>query len=362
MTRYSEVHDRLPPVRRVRARRWQLAGAALAVGAFAASPGAAWAAPGGGSPSQVDIDLDLCGTTIGVLDDALGTCDAVPPEDDDLLDDLLDLDLLDGDTDGELLDGDLLEVPLDEPLLDVTIAEQEIATVDLRDDRPLLELGLLRDSDGVDDVADLDTTAGDGIDADVLRGELATATVDLVTDAPATATAALDLCGTSVAVAGSADATCPDEADTTAALRTCDAPVRVLGCSSPAAAASTVSLCGIGVSVGTSIGTSCFADVPEGAPTPSPETPAPSNSPTPGAPPAPGDGDDSDDGAAAGGGAGDDGQGSGVVTGVAAGAGAPAQDGGLPVTGSSIGLFVVFGAALVTSGLVAWRFRNVRID
>lgn len=357
MTRYSEVHDQHRRGRRVRTRRWQLAGAALAVGAFTATPGAAWAAPAGGSPSQVDIDLDLCGTTIGVLDDALGTCDALPPEDDDLLD-VLDLDLLDGDEP----DGDLLDVALDAPLLDVAVAEQEIATVDLREDRPLVELGLLRDSDGVDDVADLDTTTGDGIDAEVLRGELATAAVDLVTDAAATANAALDLCGTSVAVAGSADATCPDEDATTAAVRTCDAPVRVLGCSSPAAAASTVSLCGIGVSIGTSIGTSCFADVGEGAPGPSPGTPAPSDSPTPGAAPAPGDGDDGDDGAAAGDGAGDDGQGSGVVTGVAAGAGAPAQDGGLPVTGSSIGLFVVFGAALVTSGLVAWRFRNVRID
>lgn len=342
------------------------AGVAIAVCAFAATPGATWAAPSGGSPSQVDIDLDLCGTTLGVLGQTLGSCDPLVPDEepDDLLDDPL----------GDLLDGDLLggELPGQGPLVDVSLAGQPVATVNSPGQDQLVELGLLRESDGVDDIAAVDAVDlgpqpldGNLVGGSLLRGELGTAAVEGGSNAPLSAAGTLDLCGTSVAIRGTASAVCPTGGSATE-LRTCDAPAQLLGCSAPLGLDSGLSLCGIGVSVGSSFGTSCLADVPESI---DPTTPTTSPAATP--PTAPGNGGTDDSGSATGEGGdgpvaapGADGGTNPGISGVGGGVGAgvPSQGGGLPVTGSSIGLLVVFAAALVISGLVAWKLRGIKIE
>lgn len=345
-------------------RRRRLTGAAVVVAAcsFAATPGASWAAPSGNAPSQVDIDLDLCGTTLGVLGETLNSCTPVVPDEEPTLPqdplDLLDLD--------ELLGGDL---PADGPIADVALAGVPVATVNQPGQETLVDLPLLRDSDEVDDVADVEVGSQPSdarlLDGRLLRGALAQGTVNGGAESPANANGTVNLCGTSVGVLGSASATCPAAGSGSGnAFATCDAPTALLGCGSPLAFGSDSSLCGVGVAVGTTYGTSCLADVPEGT---GPTTPG--TSPEPGGPPAgtapsstePG-GDDA--GAAAGGGSGGTGStgGSPSAAGAGVGAGVPAQVGDLPVTGAGIGLMIVFAASLVISGLVAWRFRGVRIE
>lgn len=344
-------------------RRRRRTGVAVVVAAcsFAATPGASWAAPSGKAPSQVDIDLDLCGTTLGVIGETLESCTPVVPEEEPTLpQDPLDLlDLVDG-----VLGGDL---PADGPIADVALAGVPVATVNQPGQETLVDVPLLRDSDEVDDVADVEVGSQPSdarlLDGRLLRGALAQGTVSGGAESPANANVTVNLCGTSVGVLGSASATCPAAGSGSGnAFATCDAPTGLLGCGSPLAFGSDSSLCGVGVAVGATYGTSCLADVPEGAG-------RSGTDPTGGSPPAtipssaaPGGGDGA--GSAGVGGEGGTGNigGSPSAAGAGVGAGVPAQVGDLPVTGAGIGLMIVFAASLVISGLVAWRFRGVRIE